>query len=147
MTPKTHPAHWAPGFGLAALALLTVVAACGSEDTVAPTPTATPRPTEPTPTATPNCEITVTGRVSDKVSGEDISGAVISAQLSVPRTFQTTSGSGGSYALLLPDPYGCRVEGLEVSADGYHTEALAVTSAALQAEPVRNFALSAVDGG
>jgi carboxypeptidase family protein len=147
MTPKTRPRHWAPGLGLAALALLTIVAACGSEDTVTSTPTATPRPTAPTPTATPNCEITVTGRVYDKVSGQDISGAVISAQLSVPRTFQVTSGSDGSYSLLLPDPYGCRVEGLEVAADGYHGESLAVTAAALQAEPVRNFALSAVDGG
>ena len=86
-------------------------------------------------------------RVYDKASGEGISDAVISAHLSVPRTFQATSGSGGSYSLVVPNPYGCRAEGLEVLADGYHTESLAVTSAALQAEPVRNFALSAVDGG
>jgi len=147
MTPKTRTTQWAPGLGLAALALLTVLVACGSEDTIAPVPTPTPRPIEPTPTATPNCEITVTGRVYDKGSGEDISGAVLSAQLSVPRTFQTTSGSGGAYALLLPDPYGCRVESLEVSADGFRSESLAVTFAALQAEPIRNFALSAVGGG
>jgi len=149
MTPRTRPTHGAPGLGLAAIALLTIVAACGSEDTVAsaPTPTATPRPTAPTPTATPNCEITVTGRVYDDDSGEDISGAGIVAHLSVPRTFQATSGEGGSYSLLVPNPYGCQVEGLEVSADGYQTESLAVTSADLQAEPVRNFALSPVGDG
>jgi len=146
MTPKTRPTHWAPGLVVAAFALLGMVAACGSEDTVTPTPTATPRPTEPTPTATPSCETMVTGRVYDEVSGEDISGAIISAHLSVPRTFQATSGAGGSYSLVLPNPYGCLVDGLEVSADGYHGELLAVTAAALQAEPIRNFALSAVDG-
>jgi hypothetical protein len=86
--------------------------------------------------------VRVTGRVSDADEpSRGVGGAVVSAELSVPRAFRATTNAAGLYTLTVPDPYGCFVQGLDVSAEGYVAQSLEVTGAELQADPMRDFAL------
>ncbi len=73
------------------------VAGCGAT----PPPTRTPTPT---PSPTPGGDVTVTGLVYDASRGrqQPIGGAKVSAQMCVPHSFETLTGTDGHYSLLIP---------------------------------------------
>ena len=68
---------------------------------VTPPPPWTPTPT---PSPTPGGDLTVTGFVYDASIGRQrpIGGATVSAQMCVPRAFETLTGPDGRYSLLIP---------------------------------------------
>ncbi len=113
--------------------------------TQAPTCTPTGGPSlTPTRTPTPGCDtLTITGEVYDAAIGtsQGISGATVTAGLSVPRTFSTTTGAGGMYTLVVPTGYGCSVTLLSVQASGYQSVSRTISSSQLVAQPQQNFGL------
>jgi hypothetical protein len=140
------------------VSVLTVVGTGCSDDNERPAATATPTaratptapnatPTttfspQPSPTATP-CEVTVVGQVyeADVSPTQGIAGARIVARMNFPRSFDATTDASGHYSLFLPEMYGCDVESLEVSGNGYVSQSLPVSITELRNQPTRNFAL------
>jgi hypothetical protein len=87
--------------------------------------------------------VTVVGQVYEAgVSPtQGIAGARIVARLNFPRSFDATTDASGHYSLFLPEMYGCYVESLDVSANGYASQSLPVSITELRNQPTRNFAL------
>ncbi len=97
----------------------------------------------PTPTATVEGDARLTGRTYDALQGQPISGARITLEICVPRTFSTHSWSDGTYGLWVPALYlnGCSEVTLRASAEGYQEWSQVVSVESLRADPVRDFAL------
>jgi len=106
---------------------------------------ASPTPT-PTFTATPCPSLTITGRITSVINGQNIAGATVIADTVMSHPFAATTGADGTYSLGVPGTsnYACSITGLRAWATGYEERTLAVSSAELFAQPQRNFALNPI---
>jgi O-glycosyl hydrolase len=100
-----------------------------STSTATATSTFTFVPPSATPTNTPtsisNVDLTITGKVSDAVTGAPISGAIVSATSCHPRSFSATTAADGTYSLLVPASYNCGDLPIGYSATGYTSYVIA----------------------
>lgn len=124
-----------------------------SMPTGTPTPTTTPTPTPtatetetatPSPTAEPP-DLTLAGRVYDALQGTSagIPNAYVGVSVCVPRTFSAVTDANGDYSLFVPAAYlaGCEQVILSATASGYTTLYQEANTAALLADPQRDFGL------
>ena len=120
-------------------------------DTAVATPTPTPTATDtavatpsPTPTAEPP-DLTLTGRVYDAAQGTSagIPNAYVGVSVCVPRTFSAVTDAHGDYSLFVPAAYlaGCGQVILSATASGYAPLYQEADTAALFADPRRDFGL------
>jgi len=74
---------------------------------------------------------------------QGVSGAMVSAVMCMPRSFQTLSEADGSYSMLLPALYlnQCTTITLEARSSAYQTLSFPIPVADLRAQPVRDLAL------